>query len=1710
MYYHVISGFDPLGHQGEEVMPRPAADAMGVTVSNLTPGTTYYFRVAAVNGDEIGHYTEVTATLTSSTNYDTDNDNLIEVRTLAQLNAIRYDLDGDGVPTFSGLLAYSAAFGVTASCASDCKGYELMNNLDFDDADGSAGSGTAPSVWSDPSAAAPADGATRVSGGWLPIGNGPTIRNQFRSVFEGNGNVISNLYINRDTQHIGLFGYVSSGGLVRNLALEGVAVTSSYALSTATTAALAGRNNGTISACYAAGNVIGGLRSDAATGGLVGDNSGAISGCYSEGLVIRGESAFIYAYTGGLVGDNSGTISACYATGYVTVASGLSTRTGGLVGRNDGGTISACYSIGSVTVDLGYFPKTGGLVGYNSSGTLRNSYFNSSANSSLSAIGDDFGIATNVSAKTATELQTPTMYDDNGDATDGTSIYENWNIDLDNMQVVGVDNAMTAGDADVDDPWDFGTSGQYPALQVDFNRDGTATVAEFGSQRFFHSLTDSYSFTVFDTATTGTVVGTVYAIPSDYNHTLTYSITSQTLNGSSVEAFAITDVAEGNVNVGVISVSSPAPTLTIGEEYILQVQVSDGVGGTSTTSVSIEVLETIYIMHNGEITSCKGRFLDSGGDGNYDNDVNLLMTISPEVATDRVRVEFTEFDLEKHLYDYYDYLEIYNGASPDMDFLIDKYKGGDLPPATVSNSPDGKLTFHFVSDVSRTYAGWVAKISCVTPPSAVVGLSVDAVTERSATLSWASYTEDNTGFRVYYHVTSNFDPLGYQGAEVMPRPAADATAVTVSNLMLGTTYYFRVAAENNGVLSEYSSPLTVTTLPSAPSVSSVPASLTAAAVSSEQIDLTWTPPLTDGGVAITGYRLQFSRSGASGPFTDLPISGTTLSYQHNGLDPGTTYYYQVAALNNVGTGAYLSMSAITDAATLSLSATSLSFASEESTETIDITSNTSWTATSSAPGWLTISGSPGVGDGQISLTASAQLASAARSATVTVSGGGLREMVSVSQAGSTTTLSLSATSLSFASEESTETIDITSNTSWTATSSAPGWLTISGSPGVGDGQISLTASAQLASAARSATVTVSGGGLREMVSVSQAGSTTTLSLSATSLSFASEESTETIDITSNTSWTATSSAPGWLTISGSPGVGDGQISLTASAQLASAARSATVTVSGGGLREMVSVSQAGSATTLSLSATSLSFASEESTETIDITSNTSWTATSSAPGWLTISGSPGVGDGQISLTASAQLASAARSATVTVSGGGLREMVSVSQAGSTTTLSLSATSLSFASEESTETIDITSNTSWTATSSAPGWLTISGSPGVGDGQISLTASAQLASAARSAIVTVSGGGLREMVSVSQAGSTTTLSLSATSLSFASEESTETIDITSNTSWTATSSAPGWLTISGSPGVGDGQISLTALAQLASTARSATVTVSGGGLREIVSVSQAGSATTLSLSATSLSFASEESTETIDITSNTSWTATSSAPGWLTISGSPGVGDGQISLTASAQLASAARSATVTVSGGGLREMVSVSQVAAIVPRNLTATVISDTQVDLAWQAPSSTSGIEITGYQLQVSIGEGTTFIDLHKTTGLTLTYAHKGLIAGTTYYYRVAVISSRGTGIYSSIVSATTTANTATLRALELDKTLRLYPNPSSGEVRFIGLSATQRYAYKVYSLLGEELLSGRLYGGEIDISSLRNGQYILILQAHDEEMRTQVLLLK
>ena len=477
-----------------------APHRLGVTLSGtevtLTPGAPGWSAVWARVTDPggLGALQTFTVTVTAgNADYDTDNDRLIEVSTLAQLDAIRYDLNGNGLVDGATWEPYYAAFSMGAlemGCPDRCIGYELAANLDFDTDGSGTTSEAGDTYWN--------DGA-----GWEPIGSED---NPYIANFWGESHTLANLFINRPTEDgIGLFGelgYAGTNGHISDVGLVEVDVTGrdrvgalfgrsmymtvfkSYATGRVTgrgnkVGGLAGESWGNLIHTYAAVEVSG-LNLDQpppsppitcpppcalvsgearSTGGLVGLNLGVINSSYATGDV-TGYPA------GGLVGWNSGGfISTSYATGAVT-----GTTVGGLVGRNDGpGRISISYATGRVSGnrDVGGLIGTnasiiagnystgpvsatsstgssvGGLVGANESafGRITESYWDSTT----SGIAGARGLST-------AALQGPTGLD---------GIYQNWS-----------------------GRWHFGTSSQYPALSVDFDGDvdGDETWQEFGHQ----------------------------------------------------------------------------------------------------------------------------------------------------------------------------------------------------------------------------------------------------------------------------------------------------------------------------------------------------------------------------------------------------------------------------------------------------------------------------------------------------------------------------------------------------------------------------------------------------------------------------------------------------------------------------------------------------------------------------------------------------------------------------------------------------------------------------------------------------------------------------------------------------------------------------------------------------------------------------------------------------------------------------------------------------------------------------------------------------------------------------------------------------------------------------------------------------------------------------------------------------------------------------
>ena len=450
-------------------------DGVGDSSDQCPIGETGWTSDSSTDNDGDGCHDE-------SKDIDDDGDGLIEIATAAELNAVRYALDGSGRRLSEGEALDTTGCGDGVAITS-CAGYELVANISL-------------------ATYANADGGK----GWQPLGHDTNSSRSgcqgaaFDGTFEGNGWTISDLSINRSGEDcVGLFGFISGGSEIRNLTLSAEAV---IGRSRVGGLVGAGGNARIVSSSVVVGEVSG---TDAIVGGLVGFGNSA---WIHSSSVVAGKVNGIGSWIGGLVGYGGGARihSSSVVVGEVRgdsfvgglVGYGWSARVhsssavvnevkgsapvGGLVGL---GRFARVHSSSVVVNEVSGIVNVGGLVGgVGTSGSIQvaYSYVVSGSNTNvLVGTGSGVGVASywdsetsginsgNLGeAKTSDELRMPIGY---------TGIYDKWDNDTDifgNGEDVPLavwcdeDNSGSieaAERADDNRVWDFGTSNQYPAIR---------------------------------------------------------------------------------------------------------------------------------------------------------------------------------------------------------------------------------------------------------------------------------------------------------------------------------------------------------------------------------------------------------------------------------------------------------------------------------------------------------------------------------------------------------------------------------------------------------------------------------------------------------------------------------------------------------------------------------------------------------------------------------------------------------------------------------------------------------------------------------------------------------------------------------------------------------------------------------------------------------------------------------------------------------------------------------------------------------------------------------------------------------------------------------------------------------------------------------------------------------------------------------------------
>jgi len=187
-------------------------------------------------------------------------------------------------------------------------------------------------------------------------------------------------------------------------------------------------------------------------------------------------------------------------------------------------------------------------------------------------------------------------------------------------------------------------------------------------------------------------------------------------------------------------------------------------------------------------------------------------------------------------------------------------------------------------------------VTAANVPGAPTGLSASAG-NGSVSLSWTAPSNNGgaaiTKYNVYRGTSS-----GGEGSTPIAS-VTSGTTYTDSGLSNGTTYYYQVTAVNSAGESGRSSESSATPTATAPGA---PTGLTASG-GNGSVSLSWTAPSSNGGAAITKYNVYRGTSSGGEGSTPYAVVTSGTSYTDSGLSNGTTYYYQVSAVNSSGEGA---------------------------------------------------------------------------------------------------------------------------------------------------------------------------------------------------------------------------------------------------------------------------------------------------------------------------------------------------------------------------------------------------------------------------------------------------------------------------------------------------------------------------------------------------------------------------------------------------------------------------------------------------------------------------------------------------------------------------------------------------------------------------------------------------------------------------------------
>lgn len=222
-----------------------------------------------------------------------------------------------------------------------------------------------------------------------------------------------------------------------------------------------------------------------------------------------------------------------------------------------------------------------------------------------------------------------------------------------------------------------------------------------------------------------------------------------------------------------------------------------------------------------------------------------------------------------------------NGTQVLTNFDIVATAGGQniavVEPFTATANAQGQIVLQFTTVTDNAEVNGIEVIA--PPPGTPTGLTA-TYANNQINLSWTASSTAGVVYDVFRSTTAGFTP-----SSANQIATASGTSYSDTSVAANTTYYYVVEASNTTGTSAPAAQASASTL----ALPQAPASLTATAASSSEVDLSWAASVT------TGVTYTVLRNGSA-----IANGVTATTYADTGLAASTTYSYTVEAVNAAG------------------------------------------------------------------------------------------------------------------------------------------------------------------------------------------------------------------------------------------------------------------------------------------------------------------------------------------------------------------------------------------------------------------------------------------------------------------------------------------------------------------------------------------------------------------------------------------------------------------------------------------------------------------------------------------------------------------------------------------------------------------------------------------------------------------------------------------